>query len=1259
MKALDANRNLLFGLLALQTGLIDQDQLVAAFRAWSRGATRSMAEHLVARGELDGEQRALVEAMVAMHLKKHGGDARQSLAAIPAGRSTRESLAAIGDPEIEQTLTHLGSGSDGDADRTASYMVGTATSDGPRFRVLRPHARGGLGAVFVALDAELNREVALKQIHDQHADDPTSRARFLLEAEVTGGLEHPGIVPAYGMGTYADGRPFYAMRFIKGDSLKEAADRFHADESLRKDPGRHSLELRMLLRRFTDVCNAIDYAHSRGVLHRDIKPGNVIVGRHGETLVVDWGLAKAVGRVDPRVDAGERALVPSSGGSAETLPGSALGTPAYMSPERATGELERLGIRSDVYGLGATLYYILTGRPPFEGGLHDVIRAMQRGDVTAPRRHDASIDRALEAVCLKAMAHRPDDRHGSAKALSEDVERWMAEEPVSAWREPLMRRARRWATRNRTAVIGATAALVAWVVGLSAVLVVQTRAKAAITRALGRETDAYRALADAYDELAGSKAAVQSRYDLAVEAIKTFHTGASEDFLLKEDRFKPLRDRLLKSAADFYGRLAGLLGREMDLAARRALATTNYELAELTGKVGRREDALAAHRSVLAAREALAADPEAGVGATVDIGRSLIAVAGLLQETGQADPALAGYRRAEALLAGPAASDLGARAALAACRTELGWLLHTTGKFEDAIAALRRARADQESVVASPGATALARRELADTISRIGTVYYPSSKPAEAQAEHGEALLILQKLADEEPASTDLRARVATLHGNLGMDRQKAGRFEEAEADYRRALAIYRELAEENPGVTRFRYNLAWAHELLAFLGDQWGNKSLVETEVREAAPRLQSLSDEFPAVTRYLRELHVCRQGLEFVLLSTGRLAEAEAEGRAALDLGTTLAAGSPATHQFQLDAAVDHHHLGEVLAASGDPQAAEAEYRQALGLLQAVTAAHPAIGEYRARLAQAHHNLGALLRNTSRIPEAEAECRQALRIARELAADQPDVADFREMVARVHRGLGDLLMAARRPTEAEAEYRQALAGHRAVVRESPGDAFTREELAKDHAALGLLFPRAGRPEEAEAEYRRALAVRQELAEVRPKVADHRDDLASAHTDLGDLARSRGRAADALGAYARAVALRERLVREEPRFPSYRSHLAASLRRRGLARADGGDPAGAMADTRRALELYDGLPSRTPAETFEAACSRAALAGSPGSGPVESDRAMDLLRSAVPIGYRDPEVYRTEAALDPLRDRKDFRLLMMDLTMPAEVFAQ
>src|SRR5262249_7808464 len=206
--------------------------------------------------------------------------------------------------------------------------------------------------------------------------------------------------------------------------------------------------------RFIDVCNAIAYAHSRGVLHRDIKPGNVIVGRYGETLVVDWGLAKAVGRADPGSSPDERTLVPSASRRiAEALPRSALGTPGYMSPEQARGDLEHLGPRSDVYSLGATLYGLLTGQPPFQGDdIGAVLRAVQQGDFSGPRRVDPSIDPALEAVCLKAMATSPGNRYATARALADDVERWAADEPVAAWREPGSARARRWARRNRTPV---------------------------------------------------------------------------------------------------------------------------------------------------------------------------------------------------------------------------------------------------------------------------------------------------------------------------------------------------------------------------------------------------------------------------------------------------------------------------------------------------------------------------------------------------------------------------------------------------------------------------------------------------------------------------------------------------------------------------------------------------------------------------------------------------------------------------------------
>jgi tetratricopeptide (TPR) repeat protein/tRNA A-37 threonylcarbamoyl transferase component Bud32 len=323
--------------------------------------------------------------------------------------------------------------------------------------------------VFVARDEELRREVALKEIQPRRADDPASRARFLLEAEVTGGLEHPGIVPVYGLGQYGDGRPFYAMRFIKGDSLKEAIKRFHDADRPGRHPGERALALRGLLGRFVDVCNAVDYAHSRGVLHRDLKPGNVMLGKYGETLVVDWGLAKVVGHPEGQTAATEGTLRPEAGsGATPTETGAALGTPAYMSPEQAAGRLDALGRASDVYSLGATLYCLLTGRPPYQGADHGaLLQQAQKGVFPPPRQVKPGVPAALEAVCLRALALRPEDRYATPRELADEVERWLADEPVRAYREPLVRRLGRWGRRHRTLVASAAVLLVTAVVGTS------------------------------------------------------------------------------------------------------------------------------------------------------------------------------------------------------------------------------------------------------------------------------------------------------------------------------------------------------------------------------------------------------------------------------------------------------------------------------------------------------------------------------------------------------------------------------------------------------------------------------------------------------------------------------------------------------------------------------------------------------------------------------------------------------------------------
>jgi serine/threonine protein kinase/tetratricopeptide (TPR) repeat protein len=480
MSGAAADRNLLVGIIALQLDFITRDALISAMNSWIVNKEMPLSQILLDQGELSSSRRSLLDALVAEHLTLHDGSAEKSLAAVSSIGSLHAQLSQIADPDLQASLPRVWSTrpeprSDEDPMRTEGGNVGEPMP-GTRFRILRPHAKGGLGQVWVALDTELDRPVALKEIQDRHADDPGSRSRFMAEAEITGKLEHPGIVPVYGLGRYSDGRPFYAMRFIQGNSFQEAIGDFHADGALQRDPGRRALGLRELLRRFTDVCNAIAYAHSRGILHRDLKPANVMLGPFGETLVVDWGLAttteRRVGRETEtqELQNEDRICISTPSGAREqTLPGMPLGTPAFMSPEQACGKIDRVGDRSDVYSLGATFYYLLTGKAPFEGSdLAAILRRVQNGEYPAPRKVDSSIDAALEAICVKAMALEPEDRYHSARELAQDVERWLAGEPVTAWREPFSVQARRWVRRHRTLVSSMTAVLVVGLAGLAA-----------------------------------------------------------------------------------------------------------------------------------------------------------------------------------------------------------------------------------------------------------------------------------------------------------------------------------------------------------------------------------------------------------------------------------------------------------------------------------------------------------------------------------------------------------------------------------------------------------------------------------------------------------------------------------------------------------------------------------------------------------------------------------------------------------------------
>ncbi len=405
-------------------------------------------------------------------------------------------------------------------------------------------AEGGLGTVFVADDTELNRNVALKELREEYVQQPYQKAAFEREAEIAAALEHPGTVPTYGRGESPDGRPFYAMRLLEGDTFEKAIVEFHGTRNRKCRFTRRQREFHTLLRHLNDVCNAIHYAHSRGIVHRDIKPRNIMLGEHGESLVVDWGLAKVLGGPAEERTKDEPNGVPVSRDIRHTQTDDLVGTLQFMSPEQAGQGFGEIGPATDVYGLGATLYFILTGQPPHavpdrndddapESGNTDnsettisrgqtvrdgekspfseALERIQNGDFRRPHQIKTDVPRPLEAICLRAMATKPESRYASPHDMADEIEHWLADEPVGAFRENAFERLGRWGRRHRTWVRAGSAALVL-------VAVISIVAYVLVSVALKKET---KALGEAVTQRERAKEAQRKEEEARQKAEKT------------------------------------------------------------------------------------------------------------------------------------------------------------------------------------------------------------------------------------------------------------------------------------------------------------------------------------------------------------------------------------------------------------------------------------------------------------------------------------------------------------------------------------------------------------------------------------------------------------------------------------------------------------------------------------------------------------------------------------------------------------------
>jgi PAS domain S-box-containing protein len=412
------DRNLLFGVMALQADLINSRQFVDVCSVWASRKTVSLADLLIEQGWIQATDRDHVEYLLERKLEKHGGDASATLASVPD--EVRRSLAVLEGSGIQRSLADLPMPPASDSCETIDVVPDVRE----RYKRIHLHATGGIGRIWVARDRQLGRDVALKELRPDRAGNISMLDRFLREAQITGQLEHPGIIPVHELSRLAnDDQPFYIMRLINGPTLTDAVRSYHEQ---RRGGATDSLKFLGLLNAFVAVCNTVAYAHSRGVIHRDLKGQNVVLGEYGDVLLLDWGLAKLLGDVDTGSDATRISLELLGSGSADlTADGQAIGTPSYMAPEQAEGRVAQIDTRTDVYGLGAMLYEILTGQPPFAGpDVQKVLRAVREEEPIPPRLLCPGVPPALDSACLRALAKRGENRFETATDLALAVQSW-------------------------------------------------------------------------------------------------------------------------------------------------------------------------------------------------------------------------------------------------------------------------------------------------------------------------------------------------------------------------------------------------------------------------------------------------------------------------------------------------------------------------------------------------------------------------------------------------------------------------------------------------------------------------------------------------------------------------------------------------------------------------------------------------------------------------------------------------------------------
>jgi tetratricopeptide (TPR) repeat protein len=859
----------------------------------------------------------------------------------------------------------------------------TATGRG-KYQVLGEIARGGMGAILKGRDTDLGRDLAIKVLLDSHRNDPELLGRFVEEAQIGGQLQHPGIVPVYELGWFSDGRPYFTMKLVKGQTL---AALLQARAAPADDQPR-------FLAIFESVCQTLAYAHARGVIHRDLKPSNVMVGHFGEVQVMDWGLAKVVqagGAADDRGPgpATAAAVNTQRSGSARhaSRAGSVLGTPAYMPPEQARGEIHEVSERADVFALGAMLCEILTGLPPYVAATHAETEHMAaHGDLAAAftRLAESGGDGVLLDLARRCLAAAPVDRPRDAGEVSRAVTAYLAGVQEKL-RSAEMDRARAHATaieerkRRKVEFRMAAAILVALFAGIAGVAAQWSRAEANLRTS-------------------------QARLKLASEAIERFYTGASEDVLLKEPQLKALRDKLLNSALEFYKKLQDELLIESGTAPTADLAAAYERVGAVTAEIGSIPAAIDAVEHARGIRSQAAAGQAGNPQAQAALAAVLEQRGGLLADVGRAAEAIDNLQEARSIRVtlARAPGDFDARLRLA--RTEFAIAKHLgqgMSRLPEAEAAVQRSISLGEEQVSTNPASAPARRVLGEALGLKGIIKHLASHFEEACAAYERAIKIFDDLASEQPDDLPLRDALAKTVANLGNAALRLNRIDEANGSFQRALSIYETLVRDQPNVSKYQADVGYLHLSIAFWLTRMHRTERAAEENQRAVQTFDRLAAEHPTIANF-----VFRQGQSYTALAEnlrelGRLVQALAIANRALEITDRVGRDHRGVVAYQEARANARICNASILRQMGRHGEATQAYLDLVKIYEPIRHNDP-VNEY--NLACAHACLAALLAGRSREQSGALADSAASHLDRAIAGVRTAVAAGYRRTAAMH---------------------------------------------------------------------------------------------------------------------------------------------------------------------------------------------------------------------------------------------------------------